>query len=85
LIRRGNTTATAGTIFNSTNSKGLDLKNAYLMAEEYICQEAKAGAEIYTASLNLLEIDMQNSCIISPNATMLIWPSIEKLQKPDEQ
>jgi hypothetical protein len=55
------------------------------MAEEYICQEAKAGAKIYTASLNLLEIDMQNSCIISPNATMLIWPSIEKLQKPDEQ
>jgi hypothetical protein len=55
------------------------------MAEEYICQEAKAGVKIYTASLNLLEIDMQNSCIISPNATMLIWPSIEKLQKPDEQ
>jgi hypothetical protein len=56
------------------------------MAEDYIClQVAQAGTEIYTASLNLLEINKQNSCVISPHATMLIWPSIEKLQKPDEQ
>ena len=55
------------------------------MAEDYIYQVTKVETEIYTGSLNLLEIDKQNSCNISPNTTMLIWPSIEKLQKPDEQ
>ena len=40
--------------------EGPDSTNAYLMAEECICQVAKVGEEIYTASLNLLETDKQN-------------------------
>lgn len=68
------------------NLNGQGPKHACLIAKGHVYNKpTKEETEIYTTSLDLLEIGRQNSCNISPETTMLIWPSIEKLQKPDEQ
>ena len=59
-----------------------DKDKAYIEYNKYII---RANNRNLHCDAKLLEIDKQNSSNISPITTLLIWPSIEKLQKPDEQ